>query len=65
MDSESFIIDENKLTKQDTNQVSSDPARSTKRFIFLALSCLLCIGSYYAYDNPAALETQLEDVSPR
>lgn len=40
-----------------------DPATTRKRFLMLFLSCLLCIGSYFAYDNPAALEVQLKNVS--
>lgn len=30
------------------------------RWSVLALSCLLMVGNYYCYDNPAALKTQLQ-----
>jgi hypothetical protein len=37
-----------------------DISRTKTRFYMLFLACLLCIGSYFVYDNPAALETQLQ-----
>ena len=40
-----------------------DPSTTNKRFYMLFLACLLCIGSYFAYNNPAALETQIEEVT--
>ena len=39
-----------------------DPRTTNLRFYMLFLACLLCFGSYFAYDIPAALETQLEEV---
>ena len=39
-----------------------DLSKSNARFYMLFLSCLLCIGSYFAYDSPTALETQLKKV---
>ena len=47
---------------EEEREKPKDPADTNKRFIFLALACLLCIGSYYVYDNPAALEVRIEDV---
>ena len=40
-----------------------DPSTTPVRFYMLFLACMLCIGSYFAYDNPAALETQIKSVS--
>lgn len=31
------------------------------RYVALALACCLLVGSYYSYDNPSALESQLTD----
>ena len=39
-----------------------DISRTNARFYMVFLSCLLCLGSYFVYDNPAALETHIEDV---
>ena len=36
-------------------------AESPWRWVVLALTCLVMIGNYYSYDNPAALKTQIED----
>jgi MFS family permease len=36
-------------------------AESGWRWVVLALTCLMMIGNYYSYDNPAALKTQIED----
>ncbi|XP_041068591.1 major facilitator superfamily domain-containing protein 1 isoform X2 [Carcharodon carcharias] len=35
-----------------------DPRRWPHRFVVLALMCFLGFGSYFCYDNPAALQTQ-------
>ena len=32
------------------------------RFILLFLMCMLSFGSYYVYDNPAALERTIQNV---
>ncbi|KAK5816765.1 major facilitator superfamily domain-containing protein [Linnemannia elongata] len=44
--------------------VSSDPpsinGQGSRRWWILSLSCLLLFGNYFAYDNPAALNTQLQ-----
>lgn len=39
-----------------------DPNTTYKRYILLILSCGLCIGSYFVYNTPAALEVQLKSV---
>ncbi|XP_072111549.1 lysosomal dipeptide transporter MFSD1 isoform X1 [Mobula birostris] len=36
-----------------------DPQRGLHRFVVLALMCFLGFGSYFCYDNPAALQTQV------
>jgi hypothetical protein len=39
-----------------------DPRHTNTRFFLLFLSCFICIGSYFIYDNPAALEVPLRSV---
>jgi len=38
-----------------------DPNLPYLRFTILFFACFLTFGSYYCYDNPAALQTQMED----
>ena len=40
-----------------------DPRRWMHRFLLLFLMCMLSFGSYYVYDNPAALERTILNVS--
>ena len=40
-----------------------DPKRWMHRFLLLILMCLLSFGSYYVYDNPAALQRTIMNVS--
>nr|XP_021397379.1 major facilitator superfamily domain-containing protein 1 [Lonchura striata domestica] len=40
-----------------------DPRRLPHRLLVLALMCFLGFGSYFCYDNPAALQTQVQRVS--
>ncbi|XP_018117824.1 major facilitator superfamily domain-containing protein 1 [Xenopus laevis] len=37
-----------------------DPSRFAHRMLVLALMCFLGFGSYFCYDNPAALQTQVQ-----
>ncbi|XP_075403085.1 lysosomal dipeptide transporter MFSD1 isoform X2 [Tenrec ecaudatus] len=37
-----------------------DPSRLAHRLLVLALMCFLGFGSYFCYDNPAALQTQIQ-----
>ncbi|XP_077204694.1 lysosomal dipeptide transporter MFSD1 isoform X2 [Paroedura picta] len=37
-----------------------DPQRLAHRLVVLALMCFLGFGSYFCYDNPAALQTQVQ-----
>ncbi|KAF9332347.1 hypothetical protein BG006_004770 [Podila minutissima] len=39
----------------------SDSSHNARRWFILSLSCLLLFGNYFAYDNPAALNTQLQE----
>ncbi|KAG0030714.1 hypothetical protein BGZ81_002254 [Podila clonocystis] len=39
----------------------TDSSHNARRWIILSLSCLLLFGNYFAYDNPAALNTQLQE----
>ena len=38
-----------------------DKSKSSTRWIVLVLACLMLVGSYYCFDIPAALKTQLDD----
>ncbi|XP_026517966.1 major facilitator superfamily domain-containing protein 1-like [Terrapene carolina triunguis] len=37
-----------------------DPRRLAHRLLVLAFMCFLGFGSYFCYDNPAALQTQVQ-----
>ena len=54
--------------KDDTVQVKTRTITTTIRdtwwrFIFLGVCCLVLIGSYYCYDNPAPVEKKMKAVS--
>ena len=40
-----------------------DPHRWMHRFLMLGMMCFLSFGSYYVYDNPAALQKTILNVS--
>ncbi|EDV21302.1 uncharacterized protein TRIADDRAFT_30594 [Trichoplax adhaerens] len=40
--------------------MACDPRRALHRYLVLILMCFLSFGSYFVYDNPAALEKQIE-----
>ena len=40
----------------------NDISKTRIRYYMLFLACFLCFGNYFIYDNPSALQTQLEDV---
>lgn len=42
---------------------SIDPTKTRLRYLVLSLASAVCFGSYFVYDNPSALQTQLQDVS--
>ena len=41
---------------------SKDPRETPFRYLILALVATLAVGSFYIYDNPAVLESQLKSV---
>ena len=43
-----------------TDSTIKTKAQSNLRWLVLFSSCLVMIGNYYCYDNPAALHTQLQ-----
>ena len=46
----------------DTNQpLIHEKSQSSWRWIILILGCLMMVGSYYCFDIPAALKTQIDD----
>ena len=66
MESDSEIIKDSSPDNPflDPTQAKSSDLKSTKvRFYMLFLAGLLCIGNYFVYDNPAALEGDLESVT--
>jgi hypothetical protein len=38
----------------------ADKSKQRVRWVVLVLSCVLMIGNYYCFDNPAALKSQLQ-----
>ncbi len=38
-----------------------EKTESVYRWVILFLTCIMMIGNYYSYDNPAALKTQIDD----
>lgn len=50
------------LEKSEPDTGVYDISKKKVRFVVLALSSFLCFGSYFIYDNPSALQVQLEDV---
>lgn len=41
---------------------SKDISKTKFRYLILLLACFLCFGSYFIYDNPSALQAQLQEV---
>ncbi|KAF9920262.1 hypothetical protein FBU30_009928 [Linnemannia zychae] len=59
----SNVMDSPSLTLEPVMSSSDPPAEGEsglRRWWILSLSCLLLFGNYFAYDNPAALNTQLQ-----
>ncbi|OMJ85518.1 hypothetical protein SteCoe_13130 [Stentor coeruleus] len=60
---ESKAIDESQdsleLEKESFNP--KDLSKTKFRYLILLLACFLCFGSYFIYDNPSALQTQLQE----
>ena len=56
----------NNLEEDDLSEMIPSPITDLRdtntRFFLLFLSCFICLGSYFAYDNPAALEVPLLSV---
>ena len=47
-----------KVTRKTTSTLRS----TWWRFLFLALCCLVLVGSYFCYDNPAPVESKIKTV---
>ncbi|KAF9989010.1 hypothetical protein BGZ75_007920 [Mortierella antarctica] len=56
----SHVLNSPSLGREAVDPIGVPPAESYKRWWILSLSCLLLFGNYFAYDNPAALNTQLQ-----
>ena len=50
------------ITHFSENLSSKDIIKTNFRFFVLALALSLNLGSYFVYDNPAVLQTELQDV---
>jgi hypothetical protein len=50
------------IDKQDLDEPKKDISMTNTRFCLLFFACFITFGSYYAYDTPTALQTQLETV---
>lgn len=67
--SEEQIEDEEREVEEVEEQVTGfclssflcNPRKTGHRFFALLFLCLMSFGSYFCYDNPAALETQIKD----
>lgn len=51
--------DDNKYDEGNDQMIAK--SKSPLRWIILVLACVMLIGSYYCYDIPAAIKTQLDD----
>lgn len=49
------------LTDQGAPPVIHEKCQSPWRWVVLLLGCLMMVGSYYCFDIPAALKTQIGD----
>jgi hypothetical protein len=47
------------------DQAKNDISKTRIRYYMLFLACFLCFGNYFIYDNPSALQTQLEEVNDK
>ncbi|KAF9964046.1 hypothetical protein BGZ70_007003 [Mortierella alpina] len=56
----SNVLNSPALGREAVDPMGVPPGESNKRWWILLLSCLLLFGNYFAYDNPAALNTQLQ-----
>ena len=59
---EYFQKDHDDVEKLDTDDGKVDISKTNVRYYMLFLACFLCFGNYFIYDNPAALQPQLESV---
>ena len=61
-DSISLLKPDGQENTQDSNNgISIEKSNSPYRWVILVLACLMMVGSYYSYDIPAALKTQIDD----
>jgi MFS family permease len=51
-----ILSDEEVAIEGPKSSLACDPTRKLHRFLILPLICLLSFGSYFCYDNPAALQ---------
>ncbi|CAG9327828.1 im:7160594_2 [Blepharisma stoltei] len=69
MDNERLIDESDSSIPEPAKQLGSikveepptnDMAKTKSRYLMLFFACFLCFGNYYIYDNPSALQPQLE-----
>ncbi|CAO3572213.1 unnamed protein product [Mortierella alpina] len=56
----SNVLNSPALGREAVDPLDEPLVESNRRWWILSLSCLLLFGNYFAYDNPAALNTQLQ-----
>ena len=59
---EKSINNTNEVTNDSDSTNKDDISKTNIRFYMLFLACLITLGDYFIYDNPAALETQVKSV---
>lgn len=52
------VIDQ--TTQKSTDSGKKDLKKTWIRWLMLVLSCFFLLGSYYCFDNPSVLESQME-----
>jgi hypothetical protein len=62
MDSSTDLMPSNLSEMEKEDKSANDIAKTRTRYLMLFFACFLCFGNYFIYDNPSALQTQLEDV---
>ena len=63
MDSTENNLENHEIGELDTeNTIQHDISKTNIRYFMLFLACFLCVGSYFTYDSPSALGSELKKV---
>jgi hypothetical protein len=60
---EAYELTEEDSLFQEEPEKFTDMSVTNTRYYMLLFSCLLCIGSYFVYNSPETLESQLKTVT--